>query len=174
MSVEVDLDADGSPEIVRVEDGQVYVERVGKVAWEGETHWRVVDLVAGDVEDDLRKEVLLALWKEDEEGVLRSHPFIIGHRHGRYDVLWGGSAVADPIYDLDLGDVDGDGRTELVVLEGVYGEPAGSPARFLTVWRWNGWGFTLSWRSEQGRFHELRVVETGEGAGDLIVVLEEF
>jgi len=169
--VRADLDADGNPEEIRLEDGRVRVEREGEVVWQSEPEWRVVDLAAGDAWNDLRQEAVLAMWKDDAGGIPRSHPFIVGHRHGRYDLLWGGSAVADPIYDLDLGDVDGDGSNELVVLEGKYGERAGSPARFVTVWRWNGWGFTLLWRSAEGRYRNLHLLD-GEG-GKRIVVEEE-
>jgi len=168
--VTADLDADGTLEVVRVENGQVRIEDGGEPAWQGNRQWRVVDIVAGDVEDDLRQEVLIAMWKEDDQGIPRSHPFIIGHRHGRYDVLWGGSAVVDPIRDLDLGDVDGDGRTELVVLEGTYEEPEDAPARFVTVWRWNGWGFTLLWRSEAGQFRHLNLLDVDvDGAVEIVV-----
>jgi hypothetical protein len=62
--------------------------------------------------------LLLTFWRDDEEGVPGSHPFIVGYRGGIYRTLWalsrsgptprgGGPAVSDPI--LELGDVDGDG-----------------------------------------------------------------
>jgi hypothetical protein len=165
-----DLDADGAPETVYWEGERVRVERGGETVWESEPAWRVVDVAVGDFFNDYRQEVLLAMWKDDTAGVPRSHPFIMGHRHGRYDLLWGGSAVADPIRDLDLGDVDGDGRNELVVLEGAYEEPEGAPARFVTVWRWNGWGFTLLWRSAEGRYDSLGVGDVdGDGVSEAVV-----
>ena len=136
----VDLDADGVPAWVYWEGDRVRVERAGETVWESEPEWRVVDVAVGDCTNDYRQEVLMALWKDDAAGVPRSHPFIMGHRHGRYDLIWGGSAVVDPLRELALGDVDGDGRNELVVLEGWYGDPEGTPARFVTVWRWHGWG----------------------------------
>lgn len=169
--LEVDLDADGQPEQVRLEAGRVWIEREGQTAWRGEAAWQVVDMAAGDVDDDLRREVLLAFWKPDPAGVLRSHPFLVGHRGGVYGILWGGSAAVDPICEVELGDVDGDGRTELVVLEGSYDEPPDAPGRFLTVWRWNGWGFTLLWRSEPGSYRQLQLLDL-DAAGGLEIVLE--
>jgi len=165
-----DLDADGEPERVYWEGERVRVERGGEAVWESEPEWRVVDVAVGDFFNDYRQEVLLAMWKDDAAGVPRSHPFIMGHRHGRYDLLWGGSAVADPIRDLDLGDVDGDGQNELVVLEGSYDEPQDAPAHFLTVWRWNGWGFTLLWRSAEGCYESLHLLDV-DGDGELEIVV---
>lgn len=168
-----DLDADGRPEGVRWEGERLYIEREGEVVWESEAEWLVVDVAVGDAWNDLRQEVVMALWKDDPAGIPRSHPFIMGHRHGRYDLLWGGSAAAAPIRDLDLGDVDGDGQNELVVLEGDYGEAEGAPARYVTVWRWNGWGFTLLWRSEAGHFRHLLLGDIdGDGAAEIMV--QEF
>jgi hypothetical protein len=111
----------------------------------------VVDLALGDPNDDGRMEAILALWKEDEAGVSRSHPFIIGYRGGRYTLLWGGSAVALPIHELELGDVTGDGVDNLVVLA----ETADGQQRTISVWRWHGWGYTLLWRSLPGHYRDL-------------------
>ncbi len=170
--VQVDLDADGRPETVRWEGERVRVERDGALAWESEAAWRVVDVAVGDLFNDYRREVLMALWKPDAAGTSRSHPFIMGHRHGRYDLLWGGSAVADPIRELDIGDVDGDGQNELVVLEGRYDEPLDTPAHFVTVWRWNGWGFTLLWRSGQGQYDSLNLLDV-DGDGQLEIAVRQ-
>jgi hypothetical protein len=51
---------------------------------------------------------------------------------------------------VELGDVDGEQAQELIVLE------AGDDGlRRVAVWRWHGWGFSLLWRSDPGRYREL-------------------
>ena len=145
----LDLTGDGVAEQVRLAGEQVVVYRDGTQVWRGLPEWRVADLALGDPNDDGRGELLLALEKRDAGGVLRSHPFVIGYREGAYRVLWGGSAVADPIQEVELGDVDGDGVQELVVLEEQGDE------RAVAVWRWHGWGFSLVWRSPPGRYRDL-------------------
>jgi poly-gamma-glutamate synthesis protein (capsule biosynthesis protein) len=148
----IDLTGDGVPERVQRERDQVVIYRDGIETWRGLPEWRVVDLALGDPNDDGRGELVLALWKPDAEGVPRSHPFIIGYREGAYRILWGGSAVADPIREVELGDVDGDGVQELIVLE----ERGHGLA--VTVWRWHGWGFSLVWRSPPGRYESLVLI----------------
>jgi hypothetical protein len=128
----------------------VAIYQGGEQAWESPLEWQVLDVALGDPNDDGRGEILLALRKQDRSGVLQSHPFIIGFRGGIYRQLWGGSAVADSIEEIELGDLDGDGTQELVVLEG-----RGKDLRAVTVWRWNGWGFRLDWRSEESKYRDL-------------------
>jgi hypothetical protein len=107
---------------------------------------------------------------------LRSHPFIIGYREGIFRTLWGGSAVARPLHEIELGDVDGDGMQELIVLED--GGPDGD--RTVSVWRWHGWGFSLLWRSPPqfggrsppGRYHDLVLMLAQGGCPALISVAE--
>jgi poly-gamma-glutamate capsule biosynthesis protein CapA/YwtB (metallophosphatase superfamily) len=165
----IDLTGDGVPEQVRRVDKQVvvYCDRVE--VWRGLPEWRVVDLALGDPNDDGRGEILLALWKPDAEGVPRSHPFIVGYRGGTYRVLWGGSAVADPIHEVELGDVDGDGMQELVVLE----EQGDGLNRAVSVWRWHGWGFSLVWRSTPAHYCDLTLIPGEVGSPPIISVAEE-
>lgn len=153
----LDLTGDGVPEQVRLVDGRLTVSGNGVPDWHGLPEWRVVDLALGDPNDDGRGEVVLALWKDDAEGVPRSHPFIVGYRGGAYRILWGGSAVADPILELELGDLDGDGVQELVVLE-----QAGDRAA-VAVWRWHGWGYTLAWRSPAAAYRDLALLPRPDG-----------
>jgi hypothetical protein len=91
-----------------------------------------------------------------KEQTLRSRPFVVGYRGGDYRTLWGGSAVTDPIHEVELGDVDGDGAEELIVLEG-----DDQRQRTVSVWRWHGWGFSLIWRSHPGQYWDLRLQEDG-------------
>jgi hypothetical protein len=147
---EIDLTGDGLPEKIRRVKEQVIVYSTGAEVWRSDPAWRVVDLALGDPNDDGRWEALLALWKPDETGVQRSHPFLIGFRSGIYRDIWGGSAVVDPIYEVELGDLDGDGRQELIVLE-----EAARHSRTISVWDWHGWGFSLRWRSPAGYYRDL-------------------
>ncbi len=139
-SGEIDLTGDGVPEQVRLDGGQVVISSAGGETWQSLPEWQVIDLALGDPNDDGRAELLLALWKPDAAGVMRSHPFILGYRDGAYRVLWGGSAVADPILGVGLADLDGNRVEELLVLEQQGAIPA------IAAWRWHGWGFTLVWR----------------------------
>ncbi|MEW5958807.1 MAG: CapA family protein [Chloroflexota bacterium] len=124
---EIDLTGDGVPEKVRRVAEQAIIYHGG------------------------RGEALLALWKPDQSGTLRSQPFIIGYRRGIYRDLWGGSAVTAPIYEVELGDVDGDDIQELIVLE----QAGQDKRRTVSVWDWHGWGFELRWRSPANDYRDL-------------------
>ena len=164
---EIDLTGDGLPEQVQLLREQVAVYSDGTEIWRGLPEWCVADVALGDPNDDGRSEMLIVLYKLDSAGTLRSHPFVVGYRGGIYRILWGGSAVADPIRELELGDVDGDGVQELIVLEEQHEAP-GQAA--LAVWRWHGWGFSLLWRSPPGRYSNLALLPGSPGSPDLISV----
>jgi hypothetical protein len=96
--------------------------------------------------------------------VPRSQPVVVGYRRGAYRLLRAGSVVADPIREVELGDVDDDGVQELIVLEERGYDQA------VTVWRWHGWGFSLAWRSPPGRYRDLSLVREVIGQPPVITV----
>lgn len=162
----IDLTGDGVSEHVRSIGEHVVIHQDGVEVWRSPPTWRVVDLALGDPNDDGRGELLLALWKPGLDGLEpadpgkertpRSRPFIVGYRGGDYRTLWGGSAVADPIHEVELGDIDGDGAQELIVLDS---DDRGQ--RTVSVWRWHGWGFSLIWRSHPGQYWDLTLPQDG-------------
>lgn len=160
----IDLTGDGVPEKVRRHGERVAIYGHGTAVWQSPPPWRVVDVALGDADDDGRGEVMLALWQPDPDGIERSQPYLVGYRGGQYQLMWGGRPVVDPIQEIELGDVDGDGVVELVVLEERHDEPG----RAVTVWRWHGWGFSLIWRSPIGRYHDL-VLLPHEGDGSVTI-----
>lgn len=169
----IDLTGDGLLEIIRLENGRLLVFHDEEEIWKSDPSWQVADAALGDPNGDGRNDIQVALWKPDQEGILTSHPFIVGYRGGRLKTIWGGSAVAHGIHELLLADVDGDGVQELIVLESAWpGEGPEALFRTLSVWDWHGWGFTLRWRSEPGRYHNLGFAPDPTDGG--IIIIEAF
>ena len=156
-SGQIDLTGNGQPETIRLEGGRVFVFEDDRLGWESPQEWEVLDAALGDPNDDGRGEIMLILRKPDQTGKLLSHPFIIGHRGGIYRQVWGGSAVAIPIQEVELADIDGDGKQELIVLE-----EQKSGMRTIAVLKWDDWVFRLFWRSNPGQYVNLQVQETSE------------
>jgi poly-gamma-glutamate synthesis protein (capsule biosynthesis protein) len=161
----IDLTGDGRPEEINLSSGKVEIFEEENLVWSSPDAWQVLDLALGDPNDDGRFELFISLRKKDRAGQLRSHPFIVGYRNGMYKLLWGGSELSTPIDEVELGDIDGDGTEELIVLEQ---QPGGETT--LSVWRWHGWGFILSWRSTPAYFENLRLSNHGSEIGAQIQV----
>jgi hypothetical protein len=169
-----DLIGDGLPETVAFEDNSLAVFKDGIRVWKSDSDWHVVDYALGDPNDDGRNEILVALWKPDDQGTLHSQPFIVGFRGGRYKTIWGGSAVTYGIHELLLTDLDGDGRQELIVLESAdSADGLEATLRTLSVWDWHGWGFSLRWRSEAGHYSNLGLAPS-EGRNDHQILFRQL
>lgn len=155
----IDLTGDGQPEIVRRQREGVEIYQDGQLVWRSPPEWRVHDAALGDPNEDGRYELLLALEKAGSSGIPAYHPFIVGYRGGIYGLLWGGSAVSAPLLEVELGDLDSDGRDDLAAIEAA----EDGVSRYLAVWRWHGWGFSLAWRSPAGDYHDLVILPAGDG-----------
>jgi len=173
--------------VVTLQDGVAQVHRESDLVWRSLPSWDVRDIVAADVNNDGRQEVALVLWKPFfrepdifydtfrfpspwEEGSLRNQLFLYGWRYSAWQPLWCSSPIADPISELAVGDVDGDGANELVVLEGSYADTLDQAAGHVSVWRWNGWGFALQWRCPGGTYEHLTLQDvTGDGIVEILV-----
>jgi len=190
---QADLDGDGVAETVELQNGVLRLTDNGQVAWQSDPTWTVTRFALTDIDNDGALDIFFVLWKPDQEPVFwkktgsyprRCHPFIYGWRREAWRPLWFGSAVADPILDFVVGDVDGDGRNELAVLEnppspsqgpwsGAAGEgPGVRVGRHVAVWRFNQWWFQFLWRSEPGAYHDLGLKDvTGDGVSDIITTI---
>jgi poly-gamma-glutamate capsule biosynthesis protein CapA/YwtB (metallophosphatase superfamily) len=145
----------GGDGVITLRDGE---RPDAPVVWQNEAPaWRFTRIDVGDPNDDGRQELIMLLWQPDPTGRLRSQPYLLGWRGGRFQIIWGGSATATPIQDLAAADLDGDGRSELAVLEG--GQVPGDPGQVVSVWHWHGWGFQREWAAPPGSWRSLSLAD---------------
>jgi poly-gamma-glutamate capsule biosynthesis protein CapA/YwtB (metallophosphatase superfamily) len=163
-SGEIDLTGDGIPEQVLLRDGRVSIFENGDSVWQSPPEWKILDVVLGDLNLDGRGEVTIALQKTDQDGVIETHPFLIGYRGGIYRQVWGGSAVSRPILEIEIADLDGDQDQELVVLE----QDSMSLDRFVSVWRYSDWYFNRVWTSTPGNYSHIHIT-TDSKTGQAVI-----
>jgi hypothetical protein len=182
-----DLDGNGSLESVALVDGRAIIHREDADLWTSPEDWDVIQVSISDLNRDDQPEVALLLWREFapwpvdaymlhpgriqdfHDAHNRScHLILIGWRRQTFREIWAGSALSDPIAAFSAVDIDNDGRQELIALEGTY-DRSKHVAQAITVWDWNGFGFTLRWRSFGGRFQTLTAAHIHDGPIFLIV-----
>jgi hypothetical protein len=172
-----DMNGDGIDEEIRLEAGKITLQQAGISLWASPEDWQVQSASLADLNLDGEMELVLLVWRPwqpwpvdrvlpyggriadfQNEAGLSCHLILIGWRGQAFGERWAGSALADPLTRFAAADLDDDGRVELAALEGNYADPPGGPARSLTIWKWNGFGFTLVDR-QTGRFQNLAVYQ---------------
>lgn len=147
--------------------------------WESPEDWRVTEVIEADLNRDGTMEYALLVWRPfapwpidkflphggritefHNKAGLSAHLILVGWDGDEYRELWAGSALANPISAIGAYDIDGDGYEELIALEGDYDaiEKTGN----ITIWRWQGFGFTLLERME-GSYSDYAVYLTDQG-----------
>lgn len=185
-----DLDGDGAPETLRLEHGEAAITQGAEAAWRSPAEWQVWQGWLADLDGDGRLEAALLVWRAFRPWPIDSylpyggriaghqtaagkscHLALIGWREGAYREMWVGSALARPLLAMLPADMDGDGRMELAVLEGEYAKLPGAgvsalqqgatAAQWVSLWEWNGFGFSLLDRLE-GNYFSLSTLIDGE------------
>jgi poly-gamma-glutamate synthesis protein (capsule biosynthesis protein) len=148
-----DLNADGQPDTVTLQDGHLTVYAGGDprtILWRTPPDWRVdaVRLVSPTQPD-----LAFTVWKptapteihaEELRDEIRQHFFLFGWRRQAIRPVWNSSALPDPFPAFAYAPVGPQGGNRLVALEGDYATP--DQPGVLTVWAWNGFGYSLEWR----------------------------
>ncbi|HEX9746325.1 MAG TPA: VCBS repeat-containing protein [bacterium] len=113
-------------------------------------------MTAGDVDGDGNKEIAFGVWKESRfDPVLAKRPFFYYWDGENIQRKWLGSRLSRRFEDFVLFDINSDGWDELIALE--IGEGEG---RFVTVYRWDSFGF--EWLGETGEIAGIALIYTYE------------
>lgn len=137
--------------------------------------WEIASAVLADVTGNGSPEWVLLVWRPWRDWPIQRwsslpspiagfhdaagrscHLILLNPATGRE--LWAGSALPVPLLALAVRDVDGDGRSEVITLEGDYATGRLGPATYIDIWRWNGFGFSL-----EGRFPTPAALFDGRG-----------
>ena len=166
---------------MELKDQQVTIHRCAGIftgkEWVSPLNWQVKEVVSGDLNHDGIEEFGLLVWRTfkpwpidkflpnagriaafHDENDLSCHLILIGWDGEKYRELWAGSALADPISHLVIVDVDRNGEEELAAIEGTYKKPGDGN---LTIWKWQGFGFTLINRLD-GKFSNFTLGNVGD------------
>lgn len=159
-------------ELVRLEGNKMAAE------WKSPDDWQVKEAFSADLNRDGVLEYVLLVWRpftpwpidkflpsggriaEFHDTAGRSaHLILVGWDGDEYRELWAGSALANPISSIRAADIDNDGFEELIALEGDY--DSDQTGANLTIWCWQGFGFTLVDRIE-GNFSRYAIYNSNE------------
>ena len=185
-----DLDLDGAPDCLVLKDGKALIQGTAcgspaPALWESPDGWQIRQAAVGDLNWNGIPEVTLLVWRSFKpwpvdrflvhSGRIETHQNSAGESchiilieyepgSGQFEESWAGSALARPLSDFRVIDLDGDLKQELVALETSY-DAAGSGSESLSAWEWSGFGFQLVTRKE-GKFSSLNTgfMEDGQPA----------
>lgn len=147
----LDLNHKGSFEEYTLAGGRLKVTSGGQTLWETPGSWWVSDFVLGDSTNDGTLNLNISVWKEgsfgpsrpfwvtEEDKSFKNHLFIYKLTGETFKPVWQSSNLDRPNHAITLADLDGDGKYKLIATEGDYANPQ---FRQVTVWQWNGWGFS--------------------------------
>jgi hypothetical protein len=159
---EADLAGNGKLESLVLTNGHLDIMTAGKIVWQSPNEWEVIQAVFADLNRDGSIEATLLVWRPfrpwpvdrwlphggriatfHNKAGYSCQIILIGWKNGQYREMWAGSALAEPVTSLAAADLNNDGVQELVTLDNDYGDPRSAPARYLKIWQWNGFGFTI-------------------------------
>jgi hypothetical protein len=186
-SLEADLNDDGQLEQVALHNGTAVIKRNAVSLWGSPPDWQVRQAQITDLDHDGDPEVALLIWRDfapwpidkylvypgriqdfHDRQERSCHLIMIGWRRQVFTEIWAGSALVDPLIAFTTADLDHDQRQELIALEGRY-DHSYRIGQSVTVWEWNGFGFSLLSRGPQGRFYDLITVRSPSGS-DLLLI----
>lgn len=178
-----DLDLDGHEECFSIVNGALALfkcENPGQVLWKSPSTWFISQALMADLNRDDALELVLVVTRpfknwpvdkfmpvggrisnfHDSDG-MSCHLILIGWKKNEYREVWAGSALFQPLGRVTAVDVNHDGYSELLAIEEQYDRSFWWNGGDLTLWQWNGFGFSLIQRMA-GDFSNMRIMHSNQ------------
>jgi hypothetical protein len=162
-----DLNGDGRVETVGLLENSAVIRQNEKIVWSSPAAWQVIQAEMTDLNHDGKDEAALLVyrpykpWPVDRylAGVSRTGLFhdaqnrscqiiLIGWKRDRYDEIWAGSALAEPLQHFAVMETNTNHRQALIAFETTYDQHPSGSVDAVSIWNWNGFGFTLESRTK--------------------------
>jgi hypothetical protein len=182
---EADLNSDGKIERIVFIGDRVSIQAGLETLWSSPSDWKIDQAQISDLDHDGDPELTLLVWRPFAPWPIDAflphggriagfhdaqnqscHIILIRWVRNTFRELWAGSALAEPLLDLYAADWNGDGRQELMAVETGYDQP--SMARALSLWEWNGFGFSLMGRRTT-RIGKIEFLTNREGKPSILI-----
>jgi hypothetical protein len=156
-----DLDRDGRAERVVLDpdrDPALSVWRGNRRLWQGvPQHWQPWKLKIADLEGDGRREIILGIQKSTHF-FPRLHHCLFVYRFDGSTVkpLWLGSSLSRPFIDFTFARMGSRHAEKLIAVE-----ITRDGRRCVTIYSWNGFGFTADW--QRGNWKTARLLPSSAG-----------
>jgi poly-gamma-glutamate synthesis protein (capsule biosynthesis protein) len=166
-----------------LENGLLKIVQGTKIIWRSSSEWWIDDFVLADSNNDGITDINLSVWKSGDYGSskpfwvkendmsIKNHFFVFDFAGGVMKPIWQSSNLDVPNCAFKITDVDDDGKNDLVVIEGDYSQKPICTGNHVAVWKWNDWGFSNEWRSENGKYRNLEIEHIGN---KIQMVVDEF
>ncbi len=166
---QADLDDNSTPETYVLEDGRLTITEGSKMIWQSSADWWVDSFVLADSNNDGVKDINLSVWKsgnfgsskpfwvKEDDMSIKNHFFVFDLINGVIKPIWQSSNLEAPNCEFTFADIDGDGKNDLITTEGNYSQKPRCNGNYVSVWKWNDWGFSNEWRGEKGNFSNLKI-----------------
>lgn len=153
---QADVDYDGQNEKIVLENNALKVYKDNQEIWKTSEEWVVANVIIDDLNQDSEIEINFSVEKvrgryrknkvfeESDEEV--SCFYIFKWRNNKIEPAWLSSPVDNKINKVIALDINNDSEKELAVLE---------KEGYLSIWSWNGWGFSNDFRSEENGFEDI-------------------
>jgi hypothetical protein len=170
---EADLNKDGINEEYHLEEGLLSIKEGSSLIWTSPVDWYIDDFILADVTNDGVIDISMSLWKPGNFGYykpfwvsendmsIKNHFFVYDFTDELIPV-WHSSNLDNKNQELLVTDIDNDTKNELIVIEQSYDNYSYCKDNYISIWRWNSWGFSNVWKSRTGNYCNLAVESVNE------------
>lgn len=160
------INGNRSGETFALSKGRLTASEDGFSFWQSPDMWWVQDFHLADINGDHQKELIVSAWKESAASF--RHQVLVYTIRGSVVSQLVQSNAEGPACEIAAADLDGDGESEIITLNGDYTKDATCSAHTVRIWNWNGSRLEEEWASAPGSYWNIRT-ELG-GKAQIVIV----